>query len=156
MSTWSHLTYEKAFGPQKLTEFLNWTVQHLRNRNILFHSDKRAYWCQNVLPYQLSSWRMSLHKSSTRRVPTKLVRQTNWKFAETSNETWWYMSWNIPLNMWACQLSRCHPWHLRSRRSAASQMRRLLQRWTTSSFLLFTILEIKLTFSKSILHYMHG
>ena len=107
MSTWSHLPNEKAFGPQKLTVSLNWIVQHLRNRNILFHSSKRAYWCQNVLPYQLSSWRMLLHKPSTRRIPTKLVRQTNWKFAKTSNENCWYMSWNILLNMWACQLSRC-------------------------------------------------
>ena len=47
-----------------------------------------------------------LHKPSTCRIPTNLVRQTNWKFAETSNETCWYMSWNIPLNMWSFQLSR--------------------------------------------------
>ena len=43
LSSWSHLPNEKAFGPQKLTKSLIWTVQHLRNRNILFQSAKRAY-----------------------------------------------------------------------------------------------------------------
>ena len=54
LSSWLHLPNGKAFGPQKLTESMNWTVHHLRNKNILFQSAKRAYGCQNVLPYQLS------------------------------------------------------------------------------------------------------
>jgi len=60
----------------------------------------------------------------------------------------------LPFNL--INFHDAHPWHLRSKRRVVSYMRRLLQRWNTSSFLLFTILEIKLNFSKSILHYMHG